>query len=1308
MANIEDIEKSVCRVIGQRDGSPQTGSGFLCSSDGWILTAGHIFLHDGETYNSASDTPRSANIKFPESINLSAQLLYAEKKNVEGIDFAVLSLQQSPKIILPLHVNLNNRVKAAKVHIAGIGTFDSRSVLGAEGTIESDMVDIESGARTFLHIVAENAVQEGYSGGPVYLWDAEAVIGIQVMASSSGLHPNTSPLPVAERKTVNAMPISRMVERFPPLQDHLIILTRPFSGFNVLQFLNWYKTNKNGIKGRQKYSDDQHIDEAILPLINEHEPGKAVARDLNRPILKAIWNAHNRNCFILGEEGGSGKTVTMLKLFSSLLNDCQQTHSIRKIPIYIELRNVVTVNAEDNRVGGLFVEYLRDIFFPQGSFIDPERLKNDLYQELVSPSCAETHYILLLDGLNEVSLTRRRIICEEILFWARKRHIQVIITSRYKEDLLVEDQKQSSYFYNFEDYWETQYQQEKEKDFRLLTIQKLKASVISDYLHNIGVQETVISKTMANTQLLDILRIPMYLTIFARLYLARPDNNFLNICTKGQLLGVFFDERKARIHKEQITQEDKIGPAYALRRTTEELEREKTKKIFIFDKIIPYIAFHLAVAQEHPLGMLANDLRELIRSLFDLENSVMLKRASKIQQASLQHNPYNKIRLFRQRDGIDGDGENTYELAETVIRFIVEELHLMRVVLVNRTHDVSSMGNWKMDTVMYEFLHENLRDFFAAKQLREDAQYLFMLVSSDVSLAHRDIPKTVLEFLGDICVEHAFRPYWDVERKEWMVSDPSQPGSLSFLASVLGNLRGKHDEDSRMIVSNIIAVMKYSRKNDLSGMDLHSLDFSNTWLGGIRFSQSVENSYLTANFDNATINATNLLRNGHDDTVTCVRWAEGNPDIIYSGDDSGCIMSWNLKTKTGWKMVNLGVGIRDIQVSPATDDLYLATEHTLYRLQISDMTVSTVYETPAFIQNLQLTNSGICFNTDINPVSWIELIWDSKGQICTTSGEISSIPLWLAPCSCEGKDGSWLITGGTSKAHRVQVFEKGKDGTWNVIPVQTVPLPYGNRMNWIELSKDETRVLLCVQNYLYEYSVIDRKLDTETFRLCSEEIRFACYWYDKIGACNGILYCSGMDIVLLNRDYQECTRLYGGNGICKFAEPFLIKREPYLKDGQYIFTRQSGIQREVYEKYQLHVNHEIQEFDADTNICSRVFSRNRRVKLGYFLEDRELRLFNSSLGSLCLKNSQWEALQDRHCKFVDYGEMKGSAGFTVQSLGRQVTVYDRYTGESDVFEVYEGLLIQRCSMKNLQGDMAEPEQQEVLRRYGAVLEEEST
>ena len=1310
MKNTTHVERSVCQVTGQKRGVSYICSGFLCSNDGWILTAGHLFVEDGETFLNTSTIHRNATIKFPGSAEFTALLLYAEKRNIEGIDFAVLRLQQKPEGILPLPTNINDEVWKGTVHIAGISSYASDSS-GAEGTIESNMVGFETGALTFLHIVAENAVKEGYSGGPIYSWEAGAVIGIQVMASSQGLHPSSSLIPIAERKTINAMRLSRMVEQFPALRDHLTILTRPFSGINILQLLFGYNKKKNIVENEHGYFDQQHIDEAILPLINQYEPQKAAARDLNRPILDAIRHAHNRNCFILGEEGGSGKTVTMLKLFSSWLNECQRMHTIKKIPIYIELRNVVTTDTGEDRGGRLFVEYLRDAFFLQGVFESAEELEANLYQELVSPSCPETHYVLLLDGLNEVPLSRRRIVCEEILFWAQKQHIQVIVTSRYKEELLVADNDQSVYSDNFEDPFEEQTYSETEKDFFLLSIQKLKDPVILRYLKNIGVQENIIKKTMANQRLLDILRIPMYLTIYARLYLTHLNRMSSNICTKGQLLGEFFNARKQQIKRadqKQIKQMDKIKPVYTAQRITEKQLKDIEKKYFIFDKIVPYIAFRLAVAQDHPLGIFANDLRELIGGLFNSKNSVMMKRDSEFRRSSFKENPYDGIRLFLQKAGTDNNNEDIYDLAEAVIRFIVQELHLMREVFVKRTSDVDNIGNAEMKAVMYEFLHENLRDFFAAKQLQADARYLgFLKNTSDISLASQNIPKPILEFLGDICEEHFFCPYWDAEHKGWIMSDSAQPNSQSFIANVLGYLRGKHDESSKIMVSNIIAVMKYARMNDLSGVDLHDLDFSNTWLGGIRFSRSYGNSYLTANFDGATIHASNLLRSGHNDAVTCVRQDMNNPNIVYSGDVSGCIMQWNLQSKKGQKICDLGTGIRDILVNSAIDELYFASEHTIYRFILSKKDVSTLYETRHFIHKLRLTNTGISFNTDINPVSWIELALNQEKIIYQIIGDVSSIPLWLTSCSYEANDGSWLVTGGTSKTHRVQVFEKKEDGLWNTVPAQIIPLPYGNQMNCIELSKDETRVLFCVQNNLYEYSISDRRLIGETLRLNGKEIRFACYLYDKTGTCSGILFSSGRDIILLDKNYQECLRLNGGDGICKFVEPILIEREPYLKEGKYTFTNHSGIQRKVYEKYHLHVNQEIQEFDADTNICSRVFSIHNRVKLGYFLKDRELRLFNRDLTSFSLKCSQWETQQYENYQFVDYGEMKGTTGFRVQLFGQQVIVYDRYTSESDTFNFYEGLLIQRCSMKKLQGDMAEFEHQAILKRYGAILEEET-
>ena len=74
---------------------------------------------------------------------------------------------------------------------------------------------------------------------------------------------------------------------------------------------------------------------------------------------------------------------------------------------------------------------------------------------------------MLLDGLNEVSLSRRQEVCEEIRFWSCNPYTRVIVTSRYKEDILVEGVEQKPGFGSFEDFImeDRQLDYEKDQDF---------------------------------------------------------------------------------------------------------------------------------------------------------------------------------------------------------------------------------------------------------------------------------------------------------------------------------------------------------------------------------------------------------------------------------------------------------------------------------------------------------------------------------------------------------------------------------------------------------------------------------------------------------------------------------------------------------------------------------------------------------------------------------------------------------------------------------------------------------------------------
>lgn len=1283
------LESAVCRVVRKVGDKQLTETGWLCSEDGWIITAGHIFVNDGEIYSDKEAVIQGiVLVKFPNLNEMLAQVLYAEKRNREGIDFAVLRLTQCPNGITPLHVNLDNNGQTREIQIIGMGKILQGFLASTRGHIEGSLIDIECGADSFLHISAENAVQVGYSGAPVFSLECNAVIAIQVMASESGQNSDAY-APVAERKTVNAMMVWKMIDRYSELEQHLIILKRQFSGFDILTAIKnkWRSRRASG-----EYFREQTVDEAILPMVMQQELRQDKTKDFDQPILDAIYEANDKNCFVLGEEGGSGKTMALLKLFASSI----KLNTVRKIPIYIELRNLPDQTTRYNvydAPGMLFADYLASELY--NSYLKKERIavgRDDMWEklceELIEPAFEGTKYLLLLDGLNEVSLVRRAEICEEIMFWAKKPHIQVIVTSRYKEDMLVEGSMKNSGFRSFEDFFIEDRQlwndDDSQKKFLLLEIRKLERKVVSDYLDSNGINGGIIREVMGKQELLDIIRIPMYLTIFARLYNIKAQvhktnssSRLVDICTRGELLYEFFGEKKLQITRAVDIQKDKLEKKSGI---------ENRKKIFMFEKIIPYVAFHMAVVQSY--NMSEDDLIRLLDGLLIEENSIMRKRAFFIDS-------YKTIyELYYERSNIKGryDVDVRYSPAEEIIRFIVEELHVMKKIYVSGERKIQETNLKKKNVIMYEFLHENLRDYFAARQLQEDVNcFIFLKMSEGLSLAQRNIPQMVLEFFGDICHEHESRPVYDRENRQWVINH------TSFIKNVLGLLRGRHDEDAKVMVSNIITVMQYSRKNDLSGLDFTDIDFSETWLGDIRFSRFYGNTYLSSIFDKATIHSFNLLRNGHDTVVTCIRRDRRNRDIIYSADMSGCIICWSCERKRGSDICRLNENIRDMLVSSDSEILYIALEHAIFRLVLSDLTISKLYETKAFLWNLKLSESGISFKTDMNPTVWIQLIIDEEGKLCQVIGDEYSMAFWLVSHSCESRDGTCLFTGGSSKNHRVQVFHRDKNEGWNRIPVQTVSLPFGNRMRWMEMSADETRILFCVQNYLYEYSLEKGMMDTEIFRLYSEtEIAFASYWYNDDGSINGILYSCGAEIVLLDRNYKMNMRLNSGNGVCHYVNPFLVNYD-------YKFLHQSGLQRGVQEKYHLYMGGEIQEFDADTNTCNRIYNIKQRSKLGYCLSDHKVRLFRKNLYSVNLQSAQIEDTSLENIQFIDYVEMRDSVGFRIQCLGQQIIVYDRYTGERDSFKAYRGLLIQGCSMKELKGDMQEPKNQEILRRYGGIL-----
>lgn len=137
-----------------------------------------------------------------------------------------------------------------------------------------------------------------------------------------------------------------------------------------------------------------------------------------------IIKTTNENIFLYGE-GGAGKTTVLVDLHKKLLVGIQ---TLRIIPIYIPLRNYDGKNFLKN-----YIIY---------HYITPSKGDTDdgveLYKKLkdMIENCSNYCFLLILDGLNEISVNTKEIYTE-INAIAEWKNLRVLVSSRYdiKEEL---------------------------------------------------------------------------------------------------------------------------------------------------------------------------------------------------------------------------------------------------------------------------------------------------------------------------------------------------------------------------------------------------------------------------------------------------------------------------------------------------------------------------------------------------------------------------------------------------------------------------------------------------------------------------------------------------------------------------------------------------------------------------------------------------------------------------------------------------------------------------------------------------------
>lgn len=1243
----ERLQQSSCKVIVNVNGKQEEGSGWLCSNCGHIITAGHLFLED--KHELVEDVCVNVEVHFVGYEPVKTFILTAHRDDNLGIDFAILKMEKIHKELQPFLIDFSLGI-GQEVIIYGFGTNFSQTSTATYGKYEGEAISMD-GDSYWLKINAQNAVQRGYSGSAVVSTISEAVVGIQTDASTIKFG--------ADSSTIFAMPIKRILELYPSLYNFVSLTSSKFSVYNMKNQVLLYRSRR---QEENELFFDERIDTRILPSVLDFEEKKPT---LNKAFLDKLWELNGGSCFILGEEGGCGKTVTLLKCFNRIL--CKD--SPLEVPFYIELKNLPDImkNLKFLKPGNIIAYYIASEYLGSCNFEDKFLNEFDtIIGELRNPIIEGTRYILLLDGLNEVPIAFRQNICNEILYWEKFNHIQLIVTSRYYENILISECKmtQSNYlYYEDDDMVENQ-------KLKLLKISELDEEVVFEYLTSCKFSQNIMAQIKEKRSLISILKIPMFLIFFSRL----TENNILSglsmISTRGEVLAAFFSRKKQDLKKDILKIENQNINQYKHLIKRYELTSESPllkQQYFILDFIIPYIAFYLSKTRRYQLDR--EEFKKILSDLFK-KDSFMMQRERKTENyrplRELLNDWSNNVGAYQIDDCVDA-----------IIDFITKELCVMKKI-----------NNLRENVDIYEFLHEHLRDYFAAVQLREDIRYYVVDdQNSFSSLAYPNIPDTVLEFFGEICGEHNCKPICDTNEHCW-----KYPGD-SYIINILHNLKKKHDMRSQVIVANIMKTLKYSRDGDLSGLDFSDLDFSQSWLGGIQFCRWYDNTYYASRFDGATIQARNFFRMGHNCRITKILENERDRNIIYSGDILGIIKIWDVSSKNCKTLKVSEEAIRDLMIDWDNMCLIIASIHHIYSMELISHKIRAIMDTNDYICKIKFDiNHNLLYCNDFNQLLWYHI----DGSEASIKYQISV----LSADACITQNHKTILISGKSKNSRILLYKFNEDiHKWPDSPNFTQAIDNGKKVNCLCLSRDETCLLVAIGSYLYEFSLDDDGILREVMQMKAGSIcSYATYSYDHNGNRDGIVFSNGYSIQKIDNNKELFWTLSEGNDKSCFCIPFIAK-EDYS-------TIYSSIPVGIKERYLIITNQYVQEFDAETNVCDKIYPKSGSCLPGYRISDNKMYIFTNKTNMISFENGLQLKRPLVDYKLYDYIQMRESMSFTVINLGNKIAVFDRNSGECDEFEVFDGLMIQHCSMHNLKGEMAQPDYKEILRRYGAETEGE--
>ncbi len=700
------------------------------------------------------------------------------------------------------------------------------------------------------------------------------------------------------------------------------------------------------------------IDEKIMPLAAKYTEKKQMFpiyvydqndEERTRIKLSEIMSETDSltDMYLLGE-GGTGKTTALYSIMKNTYENDFSSDAATKIsiPLFIELSKapVHYVNAYKDFSSTFIRRYIYFLIKSQRekcNTAEADKLFSDLMttddlreieqlDRLLMKEDSRYQYVLLLDGLNEIS--RKQFIEDEsgnsgsavemILYEIQRlqayKNVTVIITSRADEA----------------EYLET--------DIAKYCLSGLDDETIKEYLKEHQISAEGIED---NERLISTLRIPLFLKFYCQL------STTAGISTPGEMLYVFYYkhtmEYSARGRLSEISNsQQKFCIPHSANLITEKMQ------FFIMDFLLPEIGWYMVKNEFYAVDK--ETIKDIIEPVLKGEKDTDIC------------GKYGRTFFREYHRGNDGS-INTQTYAKQLLGLNSNDNYIEDIV----EYCVYSLGIFYVNNQDYSFIHQHIRDFFAAMRI-----IINMRMAVYISRSKRDkenglkclkdindelLNKNVSRFIGEISGEYRNVPQF-IDGK-WTDTTPAK-GRRAIVKKTLSLYQNLFEEENMMIrygVRNLLGLIEISR-HTFNGFDFSYLDLRNCYFNN----KELKN----ANMTGCLIKHDNLFPDTNCGEIYKTAFSKSG-EYIYIAGENRTVSVWHRSTCTYIKTIKeYDTSIYNLSVS----ERYIAVS-TRKRTEILD------------IHTFELVKSFESYNAVFSPDGkYIVLAFDmKKAQLCNTS-----------------------------------------------------------------------------------------------------------------------------------------------------------------------------------------------------------------------------------------------------------------------------------------------------------------------------------